>query len=137
MKVGSIAGFAVISKDASASVKLYKDDLGLPLEGEAEYQSMNRFPGTNHFGVWPLQMAAECCFGKPQWPTEIPEPTSTLEFEFQSIAEVKAAEAELKAKGYTFVHDTRLEEWGQTTARFLSPENVLIGLSYAPWLHED
>jgi hypothetical protein len=29
-----------------------------------------------------------------------------------------------------------LEPWGQTVARFISPEGVLVGLSYAPWLHE-
>lgn len=41
----------------------------------------------------------------------------------------------MKARGRTFLHEARLEPWGQTVARFLSPEGVLIGLSYAPWLH--
>ena len=36
-----------------------------------------------------------------------------------------------------FVHEARTEPWGQTLARFISPEGLLIGLSYAPWLHQD
>ena len=39
-------------------------------------------------------------------------------------------------RGIEFVHESRTEPWGQTLARFLSPEGLLIGLSYAPWLHE-
>jgi len=33
------------------------------------------------------------------------------------------------------VHEARLEPWGQVIARFISPEGLLVGLSYAPWLH--
>ena len=49
---------------------------------------------------------------------------------------VEAAVREMKEKGREFVHEARTEPWGQTIARFISPEGVLIGLSYAPWLHE-
>ncbi len=42
----------------------------------------------------------------------------------------------MKAKGQAFIHEARTEAWGQTVARFMSPEGVLIGLSYAPWLHD-
>jgi hypothetical protein len=41
----------------------------------------------------------------------------------------------MKAKGQDFIHEARTEPWGQTVARFVSPEGVLIGLSFAPWLH--
>jgi hypothetical protein len=43
---------------------------------------------------------------------------------------------EMKARGYDFVHGARLEPWGQTVARFISPEGLLVGLSYAPWMHK-
>jgi hypothetical protein len=33
------------------------------------------------------------------------------------------------------LHDAKVEPWGQTVARLLSPEGALIGLSYAPSLH--
>jgi hypothetical protein len=42
----------------------------------------------------------------------------------------------MKGKGQRFVHEARLEPWGQTVARFISPEGVLIGLSYIPSFHE-
>jgi uncharacterized glyoxalase superfamily protein PhnB len=81
-------------------------------------------------------MAAQSCFGRDIWPEDVPTPGSTVEFELQDVAAVEDAVRELREKGYAFVHDVRQEPWGQTLARFLSPEGVLVGLSYAPWLHE-
>jgi len=135
MKIQSIAGFATITKDPKASAKLYKDSLGLQLEAQGDYLFIDKFPGSNHFGVWPLSMAAQSCFGTDEWPKEIPEPTSTIEFELGSPEEVALAVEELRAKGQAFVHEAKKEPWGQTIARFISPENVLVGLSYASWLH--
>ena len=40
------------------------------------------------------------------------------------------------AHGQDFIHGVRTEPWGQVTARFMSPEGVLVTLSYAPWLHD-
>src|SRR5690606_24918512 len=37
---------------------------------------------------------------------------------------------EMKNRGFSFVHEARLEPWGQTVARFVSPEGLLVGLSY-------
>ena len=137
MKIESIAGFASITNDPNASASLYHDVLGLPLEKKEDYLFMDRFPGSNHFGVWPLKMAAQTCFGKDEWPSHIPEPTATLEFELADVASVEAAVQEMKEKGQEFVHEARAEPWGQTVARFMSPEGVLVGLSYAPWLHDN
>ncbi len=136
MDIKCIAGFAAITKVPSASSSLYRDVLGLPLEAQETYLFMDRFPGANHFGVWPLSMAARSCFGQDEWPEHIPEPTATIEFELADEAAVTAAVQELKDKGQRMVHDARPEPWGQTIARFMSPEGLLIGLSYAPWLHE-
>jgi uncharacterized glyoxalase superfamily protein PhnB len=98
--------------------------------------SVDKYPGALHFGVWPLPMAAQSCFGQDEWPPHIVEPTATIEFELQDTAAVEVAVQEMKEKGQVFVHDARMEPWGQTVARFMSPEGVLVGLSYAPWLHE-
>lgn len=136
MEIKCIAGFAAITKDPAESAALYKETLGLPLKTKEGYLFVDRFPGTNHFGVWPLVMAAQCCFGVDVWPSSLPEPTSTIEFELHDVASVEAAVQEMKEKGWEFVHEARLEPWGQTVARFISPENILVGLSYAPWLHE-
>ena len=137
MKIQSIAGFATISDDPQASHALYEGALGLEMKEMGDYHCMDRFPGCNHFGVWPLSMAAQSCFGTDEWPEAVPIPSSTIEFELGSHNEVIAAVEELKQQGQSFIHEAIVEDWGQTLARFLSPENVLIGLSYAPWLHKD
>lgn len=136
MKVVSVAGFASITKNAAESAKLYRDKLGLPLKQQEDYLSVDNFPGAKHFGVWPLRMAAQSCFGQEAWPDDVPVPHATIEFELADVAAVEAAVVELKENGQSFIHEARLEPWGQTVARFMSPEGVLIGLSYAPWLHE-
>ena len=135
MDIKSIAGFAVISGDSEASSKLYRQMLGLPLTQQGDYLFLDRFPGANHFGVWPLKMAAESCFGRSEWPDDVPVPSVTIEFELSDIPAVEAAVREMKDAGQPFVHEARMEPWGQTLARFISPEGVLVGLSYAPWLH--
>jgi catechol 2,3-dioxygenase-like lactoylglutathione lyase family enzyme len=136
MEIEFIAGFATITKDPEASAELYRDTLGLPLERHGDYLFADKFPGAKHFGVWPLAIAAQSCFGQNDWPGRIPEPTATIEFELRNAAAVEAAVQEMKGKGQEFVHEARLEPWGQTVARFISPEGVLVGLSYAPWLNE-
>jgi len=135
LKIVFISGFATITKDPSGSRALYNDALGLPLKAQDDYLSMDGFEGAKHFGVWPLRMAAQSCFGSEQWPSDVPEPNATIEFELGDVQSVSDAVDEMKARGYEFVHEARLEPWGQTVARFLSPEGVLVGLSYAPWMH--
>ena len=136
MKIVAVAGMAPITKDLAASHALYRDTLGLPLKGKDEYLSMTHFDGAKHFGVWPLQAAAQSCFGTDTWPAGIPVPVATIEFELADVASVQAAVEEMKKQGHHFVHEARLEPWGQTVARFMSPEGLLIGLSYAPLFHE-
>jgi catechol 2,3-dioxygenase-like lactoylglutathione lyase family enzyme len=136
MEIKCIASFAVITKQPDASASLYQEALGLPLERQDGYLFVDKFGGANHFGVWPLRMAAQSCFGQDEWPTHVPEPTASIEFELADATAVESAVREMKAKGYDFIHEARTEPWGQTGARFMSPEGVLVGLSYAPWLHE-
>jgi hypothetical protein len=51
-------------------------------------------------------------------------------------AAVAAAAAELRDAGFELLHDAREEPWGQTVARLLSAEGLIVGISYAPLLHE-
>ena len=135
MRIQSIAGFAVISKDPEASETLYRDVLALPLEATDGYLHTGSLPGANHFGIWTLREAARSCFGQDVWPDDLPEPQATIEFELEDIESVDAAVWEMRDSGYRFVHESRVEPWGQTIARFMSPEGLLVGLSFAPWLH--
>jgi hypothetical protein len=79
-----------------------------------------------------LSEAANACFGTPEWPTEIPVPQASIEFE---VADVASAAAELTVKGYRLIHDARTESWGQITARLLSPESLLVAVCYSPAFH--
>jgi len=137
MKIICIAGFATITPDHAASQALYEHRLGLPFKAQGDYRYVDGFDGAKHFGIWPLAEAAQSCFGMDRWPDDIPVPQATVEFELEDVAAVEAAVRELKAAGQRFVHEVRAEPWGQTLARFMSPERLLIGLSYAPWLHRD
>ena len=87
MEIKCIAGFAAITKNPDASASLYQDAFGLLLERQGDYLFMDKYPGANHFGVWPLKMAAQSCFGQEEWPSHVPEPTATIEFE---LADAKA-----------------------------------------------
>lgn len=134
MDILFVAGFAAISTDVAAGKAFYQDTLGLPLETvNGDYVAIDGFEGTKHLGVWPLADAAQSCFGSPDWPTEIPIPQGSIEFE---VADVEAAAAELAASGHTLLHETRTEPWGQVIARLLGPEGLLIGLCHTPWNHE-
>jgi catechol 2,3-dioxygenase-like lactoylglutathione lyase family enzyme len=139
MQILFVASVAVIAVDPPASRRLYVDTLGLPLEraGEGdEYYFSEQVGGTKHFGVWPLSQAALACFGTSEWPAERTVPQVSLEFEVVDAAAVAAAADELTAKGFALLHPAREEPWGQTVARLQSMEGVIVGISYAPSLHE-
>ena len=138
MIIQFVAGIATITADPDASRRLYIDSLGLPLangEGDDYYHS-EQVAGTKHFGVWPLREAAQACFGTDDWPSDLVVPQASIEFEVESPAAVTAAAEELEAQGHSLVHSARVEPWGQTVARLLSPEHLIIGISFAPWFHE-
>ncbi len=138
MNVEFLAGVAVVAADPPHSRRLYVDALGLPLEsqGGSDYFHSEHVGGCKHFGVWPLSEAAQACFGTAQWPADRPVPQVSLEFEQRDAAAVQAAAQELEAKGYSLLHQAREEPWGQTVARLLSPEGSIVGISYAPALHD-
>ncbi len=138
MKVEFIASVSVVTAEPPTSRELYVDALGLPLEGTAgdDYFYSERIGGSKHFGVWPLTEAAQACFGSSEWPAGRPVPQASLEFEVADAGAVSAAAVELKAKGYALLHDAREEPWGQTVARLQSIEGLVIGISFAPWLHD-
>jgi catechol 2,3-dioxygenase-like lactoylglutathione lyase family enzyme len=129
---------AVIAPDPPASRKLYVDALGLPLEnaGDGEYLHSERIAGCKSFGIWPLSQAAEACFGTTEWLAERPVPQVSIEFDVTDAAAVGPAAGELEQAGYVLLHPPREEPWGQIVARLQSPEGAIIGISYAPMLHE-
>jgi catechol 2,3-dioxygenase-like lactoylglutathione lyase family enzyme len=134
MDVLFVAGFSPIVADRLTSRDFYAGALGLPLDRqEGEYVFTETLTGVKHFGLWPLSQAAQSCYGTGEWPSEVPVPQATIEFEVRDVA---SAAEELEHKGYTLIHSAKTEPWGQTIARLLSPEGLLVGVSYVPSLHQ-
>lgn len=136
LQVLFVAGFGPIVPSPGESRKFYLDTLGLPLEAmphDAHYLHSEQVDGVRHFALWPLSQAAHSCFGSEQWPAHLPTPSSWLEFD---VEDVTTASAVLKDKGYTLLVDDRKEPWGQTVTRLLSPEGILVGLTFTPWLRK-
>ncbi len=138
MKIQFMTSVAVITPDASASRALYMDVLGLPLEQlDGDYFASEDVAGCRHFGVWPLAQAAEACFGTATWPDDVARPQVSVEFEVADPTAVSEGAQELRSRGYDVLHDAKTEPWGQVVARLLSPEGAVVGLSYAPSLHDN
>src|SRR5450755_370706 len=136
MKIEFIASVAVITADPVASRRLYVGMIGLPLSGQHDYIHSEHIAGCKSFGVWPLADAAHACVGTPDWPAELPVPQASIEFDVANPEAVSAAAEELQTAGYELLHAAREEPWGQTVARTLSPEGIIVGLSYTPALRD-
>ncbi len=138
MKIEFLSSVAMIAPDPPSSRRLYVDALGLPLASgsDDEYHHSEQIDGCRHFAVWPLSQAAEACFGTTRWPDERPVPQVSIEFDVADADAVSAAAQELVRADYEMLHPPREEPWGQTVARLQSPEGAIVGISYAPSLHD-
>lgn len=116
------------------SRELYVNTLGVNFkEEDGGYIHTEKMEGSKSFAVWPIEQAAESCFGKDKWPPEFPVPKAWLEFD---VDDVEAATEELKQKGWKVLLENRLEPWGQKVSRFLDPDGILVAVTYSPWLRE-
>lgn len=131
MKVLFVAGFGPIVPDLQTSRTFYSEYLGIAFEGDADYPHTDKLEGVKAFALWSLAAAAESCFGTKAWPGDIPTPQAWLEFDVDDVA---AAAAELQAKGHRLLVGPKTEPWGQTVARLLSPEGLLVGVTHTPWM---
>lgn len=130
VKVLFVLGFGPIVRDAAPSRKLYLDDLGLTFKEETGgYLHTEALQGARTFALWPLSQAAQSCFGTDVWPGDIPAPQAWLEFEVDSVEEATAA---LERRGYRILVRVKKEPWGQTVTRFMSPEDLLVAVTFTP-----
>jgi catechol 2,3-dioxygenase-like lactoylglutathione lyase family enzyme len=138
MDIEFVATIAVITPDPQKSRELFVDALGLPLEASpgSDYFHSEQIAGSKSFGVWPLWEAAQACFGTRDWPADRTVPQFSVEFDVQDADAVGSAAEELRERGFTLLHDPREEPWGQTVARLQSQEGSIIGISFAPSLHD-
>ena len=135
MKVLFIAGFGPIASDVEESRRLYEDALGITFKKEeGDYRHTEELKGANTFAVWPLDQAAESCFGSSEWPNEVVRPQAWLEFDVDDVAE---ATREMSERGYKLLVANRTEPWGQVVTRLLSPERLLVGVTVTPWMRHE
>jgi catechol 2,3-dioxygenase-like lactoylglutathione lyase family enzyme len=136
MQVSFVAGFGPIVRDVDASRAFWGAGLGIALQEAApSYWTNDDLEGVKAFGLWPLGQAAESCFGTDRWPADIPVPQAWIEFDVESPAAVAEAIAELEAAGHRVLRGVHEEPWSQTTTRLLSPEGLLVGVTYTPVMH--
>ena len=133
MEVRFIAGVTPIVESSARARDFYGEKLGLPLRAEEGDYSVADLEGVKHFGLWTLRDAAMSTFGREEWPADLTQPQVTIEFE---VDDVSAAVSELRSRGIDVLQDAKVEPWGQTTARLLTPEGILLGVTYTPWLRE-
>ena len=136
MEIEFIAGFGPIAPDPDTTHDYWSQTLGIPFKEMApDYYHAEDLKGANVFGLWPLSQAAEATFGTPEWPADRPTPQAWIEFEVSSPDAVAEGAAELRDKGQEILVDAHQEPWGQWTARTMSPEGLLVGLSYMADFH--
>jgi hypothetical protein len=129
-----IAGFGPIDRDVAESRKLYADSLGISFKEDAGgYLYTGALQGAKHFALWPLSQNAQSCFGTDSWPDNIPVPQAWLEFEVENL---EKATAGLESRGHRMLIKNKKELWGQTVSRFLSPEGLLVAVTFTPSLRE-
>lgn len=135
IKILFIAGFGPIVRDTAETRKLYSEILGISFKEESgEYLHTEALKGAKTFALWPLSQAAQSCFGKDAWPDDIPVPQAWLEFDVDSV---EIATANLESQGYRMLIKNKKEPWGQTVSRFLSPERLLVGITFTPSMREE
>jgi catechol 2,3-dioxygenase-like lactoylglutathione lyase family enzyme len=133
MEILFVSGFGPIPADPATSRAFWSDGLGIAFETEDDYSHTGALDGVKHYALWPLAQAAESCFGTPEWPAGVPVPQAWVELD---VDDVEAAAAELEGKGHRLVHGARTMPWGQTLARLLSPEGLLVGVAHTPALRD-
>jgi len=137
MKPAFVAGFGPIVRDTDASRTFWGEGLGIKLEEASPgYWTNDDLEGVKAFALWPLSQAAESCFGTDAWPADLPEPQAWMELDVETADDVAPATAQMAERGHRILINAKLEPWGQTVSHLLSPEGILVGIVYTPWMHE-
>ena len=126
MKVLFCAGFAPIVSDLDASVAFYGSTLGIPgMHRDADnpdYVATNDLDGLKHLGLWKLSDAAEACFGTNEWPSDVPVPQGTIEFDVEDVHVITANDVKItkEAGGY------KVQASYEATAPYISNVYLLV-----------
>ena len=136
MELKFVAGVTPIVRDLDASLAFYRDTLGVPVansEDHPEYFATDDMPGLKHIGLWRLEDAAEACFGSTDGRRRDARPASDHRVRRRRRRGGRAGDG---GRGLHARARPRTEPWGQELARVMSPEGLLIGLTYTPWMRD-
>ena len=137
MRPSFVAGFGPIIRDPVVAHAFWRDGLGIAFEEPAPgYFTNDTLDGVKAFALRPLSQSAESTFGSPDWPADLPIPQAWLELDVDSAEAVASAVEEMRAAGHRVLREAHEEPWGQTTGRLLSPEGLLVGITFTPWMHD-
>lgn len=138
MDIAFVAGFGPIGREPEATLDFWSRTVGIAFHELAPgYHHSSDLGGVRAFALWPLSQAAEATFGTEVWPQDRPVPQAWVELEVSSPQAVADAVEELRSKGQEILVEAHEEPWGQTTARLMSPEGLLVGISYLPSFHAE
>ncbi len=138
MEIAFIAGFGPIAPEPSSTLDFWSRTIGIEFEEMGpDYYHASDLDGARAFALWPLSQAAQATFGTDEWPADRPVPQAWIELEVSSPGAVADAANELRDKGQEILVEAHEEPWGQTTARLMSPEGLLVGISFLPSFHRD
>ena len=84
----------------------------------------------------PFVRVPTIAFGGDIVPEEEETLRAWLEFDLESADAVAPAAAAMTERGHRLLKEATEEPWGQTVARLLSPDGLLVGLTYTPWMHK-
>src|SRR6201987_5466753 len=130
-----IPGFGPIVREGAASGQLYSQTLGINFKEETGgYLHTEALKGAKSFALWPLSQAAQSCFSKDSWSHEVPAPQAWLEFD---VDNVEKATEELESQGHRMLVKNKLEPWGQTVSRFITPEGLVAGITFTRSMREE
>lgn len=79
-------------------------------------------------------MSAICSSTEDSCPAEVPAPQARPEFDVDNVEE---ATAELEPHGYRMLVKNKMEPWGQTVSRCITPEGLLLGVTLTPSMREE
>jgi catechol 2,3-dioxygenase-like lactoylglutathione lyase family enzyme len=136
--IAFVAGFGPITRSQPDALAFWGDRLGIRLDEAAPgYFTSHELEGIKAFALWPLTQAAEATFGTAVWPERLAVPQAWIEFDVPTADAVAAAVEELRGEGCDILKEAGEEPWGQVTSRVLSPEGLLVGISFTPWMQGD
>jgi hypothetical protein len=131
------ATFAPVTADPEASRRLYIDALGLPREHAAwdDYIHSEAIGGSRHFRRVATGSSRSSLLRPCELARHHTRPAGVRGVRARGRRRRPKRGRGIARSGPRDAARCALGAMGQTVARLLSSEHIIVGLSYAPWLH--